>query len=67
LILAILNNALALWGKSPLPLDNAMLEQIISFAFTVGASLVAWWKNNSFTTAAIKSDDYMKRLKSGGK
>ena len=67
LILAILNNALALWGKSPLPLDNAMLEQIISFAFTVGASLVAWWKNNSFTPAAIKSDDYMKMLKSGGK
>ena len=67
LILAILNNALALWGKSPLPIDDETVIQIVSFLFTAGASLVAWWKNNSFTSAAIESDEYMKKLKSGGK
>lgn len=66
LILAILNNALALWGKSPLPIDNETVTQVISFLFTAGASLAAWWKNNSFTAAAIESDEYMKKLKSGG-
>lgn len=63
LILAIINNALALWGKSPLPIDNEMVTEVISFAFTVAASLVAWWKNNSFTTAAIEADEYMKERK----
>lgn len=63
LVLAILNNALAIAGKSPIPIDDAMLTEIISFVFTVAASLVAWWKNNSFTLHAIKADEYMKELK----
>lgn len=67
LVLAIVNSALAIWGKSPLPIDDAMLEQVISFVFTTVASLVTWWKNNSFTLPAIKADDYMKDLKNGVK
>jgi SPP1 family holin len=63
LVLAIVNNALAIWGKSPLPIDNEMVTEVISFAFTVAASLAAWWKNNSFTQAAIEADEYMKERK----
>ena len=63
LVLAIVNNALALWGKSPLPIDNEMATEVISFIFTVAASLAAWWKNNSFTQAAIEADEYMKERK----
>lgn len=65
LVLAILNNALAIAGKSPLPIDDAVLEQVISFGFTTVASLVAWWKNNSFTLAAIEADEVMKKKKAG--
>lgn len=65
LILAIINNALALYGKSPLPIENDMVAEIVSFVFTVSASLAAWWKNNSFTTAAIEADKIMKKMKSG--
>ena len=67
LVLAIVNNALALWGKSPLPIENEMLEEIISFGFTAAASLAAWWKNNSFTPAAIEADEVLKTLKTEGK
>lgn len=60
LVLAITNNALAIAGKSPLPIDDEMVTQVISFAFTTGASLVAWWKNNSFTQRAIEADEKYK-------
>lgn len=65
LVLAIINNALAIAGKSPLPIDDATLTEVISFAFTTVASIVAWWKNNSFTLAAIEADEVMKTKKAG--
>ena len=63
LILAILNNLLALFGKSPLPIDDETVEEIISFLFTTGAALAAWWKNNSFTSAALEGDALMRQMK----
>lgn len=63
LVLALVNNALALFGKSPLPIDEQMVELVVSFLFTMGASLVAWWKNNSFTSAARLGDATMKQEK----
>lgn len=63
LLLAIANNVLAIAGKSPLPFDDQTVTEVISFAFTTGASLVAWWKNNSFTQAAIEADEMLDKLK----
>lgn len=65
LVLAIVNNALAIANKSPLPIDDATVEMVISFVFTTSASLAAWWKNNSFTLAAIEADEIMKAKKAG--
>lgn len=61
--LALTNQLLSAAGKSVLPIDNAQLEQMISTGFTVGAALAAWWKNNSFTAAAVAADSYLARLK----
>ena len=61
--LALTNQLLSAAGKPLLPIDNAQLEQLISTGFTVGAALAAWWKNNSFTAAAVAADSYMARLK----
>nr|DAF86684.1 MAG TPA: holin [Siphoviridae sp. ctTgb17] len=61
--LALANQLLSAAGKPLLPIDNAQLEQMISTGFTVGASLAAWWKNNSFTAAAIEGDKRMNSLK----
>ena len=63
LVLAIVNNALAIAGKSPLPIDDAMLTEVISFCFTVAASFAAYWKNNSWTKKAIMADEVLADLK----
>lgn len=67
LLLAIINNGLALFGKSPLPIDDVMVEQVVSFLFTTGSALVAWWKNNSFTSEAINADGLMMVSKNAAK
>ena len=63
LLLEIVNNALAIAGKSPLPFDDQTVTEVISFAFTTAASLVTWWKNNSFTQAAIEADEALDKMK----
>jgi len=64
LILGLLNAALAIFGKSPLPFDNAELTNAITVVWAVIASLWAWWKNNSFTQAALAGDQLKDDIKS---
>ena len=64
LALALINQLLSASGHAVLPIDDAQIETIVSTAWTVIASLVAWWKNNSFTQAALEGDAKMKELKS---
>lgn len=59
LLLAIVNNLLAIYGKSPLPINDETLTEVISFCFTSVASVIAWWKNNSFTQKAIAADEVL--------
>ena len=56
LIMTIINSGLAIFGKSPLPFSDETVKQVISFLFSTGAAIVAWWKNNSFTDTAQKAD-----------
>lgn len=63
LALALTNQVLSAFGKPLLPISDAELETLITTGFTVGASLLAYWKNNSFTQEARKADNYMHRLK----
>ena len=67
LLLAIVNSALAIFGKSPLPIDDVMIEQVVSFTFNTVAAVVAWWKNNSFTREAINADELVAISKKGKK
>ena len=62
LILAIINQILSACGKSPLPIESETLEQLVTAGFTTVAALIAWWKNNSFTTNALKADALLARL-----
>ena len=65
LAVALLNQALTLSGRSILPITDDQISELISLVITVGASVWAWWKNNSFTPAAIEADAVMAELKSG--
>lgn len=62
LFLALANQILSATGHSPIPMDDAQLEQLISTGMTVGAAIWAWWKNNSFTKEAIAADNYLESL-----
>lgn len=59
LVFALINQVLTISGYNPLPFSDEEAEQAVSMVLTVGASLWAWWKNNSFTQAAIAADDFM--------
>ncbi|MEB8129743.1 phage holin [Mammaliicoccus sciuri] len=52
LVIALINQALALTGFNPIPVDEDALYQFISMAFMGVASIWAWWKNNPVTKEA---------------
>lgn len=56
LILALINQVLSVCGYSPLPVEDETVSQFLTLLMTTVASLVAWWKNNSFTQKAIRVD-----------
>lgn len=66
LIVALINQFLTMSGKSVLPISNEEISELLSMIFTTGASIWAWWKNNSFTQEAIKADEVLAELKRGG-
>lgn len=65
LIVALINQALTLAGKNPLPFENEEITEFLSYIFTAAASLWAWWKNNSFTKNAIEADKVLESMNSG--
>ena len=66
LLLALTNQLLSACGKPVLPIESQTVEQLVTAGITTVAALVAWWKNNSFTPAAIQADAEYARLKQKG-
>ena len=56
LIVALVNTLLTAFEKNPLPFSDDELYAFVFPVITVIVSLVAWWKNNSFTKKAIEAD-----------
>lgn len=66
LAVTIANYFLTAAGKNPLPFSDTQIFEYVSEGAAILATIVAWWKNNSFTKAAIKADAYKDELKSKG-
>ena len=66
LLLALINQCLSMAGMSPLPIEDEQVETIITTAWTVIAAVWAWWKNNSFTQAALAGDALKNEIKAKG-
>lgn len=66
LLLALVNQILAIVGKNSISFAEDDVYQAVSTIFTVVTSVIAWWKNNSFTKAAIEADMLMKDEKRCG-
>jgi len=67
LLLALANQMLSALGKPVLPIESATVEQLVTAGITTVTALIAWWKNNSFTPAALEADKTFDRLKAQGK
>ena len=67
LALALTNQVLSAVGKPMLPIESETVEQLVTAGITSIAALIAWWKNNSFTAAALEADKTFDRLKAQGK
>lgn len=67
LLLALTNQVLSALGKPVLPIESATVEQLVTAGITTVTALIAWWKNNSFTPAALEADKTFDRLKAQGK
>ena len=63
LVLALVNQCLAVSGKGKIEFVENDVYQFVSLIFTFVTAVTAWWKNNSFTQAALKGDEVMNRLK----
>lgn len=63
LAFALINQTLTLIGYNPLPFTDDEFGQGVSMILTAAVSIWAWWKNNSFTQAAISADENMRTLK----
>lgn len=67
LVLALANQILTATGHSVIPISDEQVSEIITLAVTIGASVWAWWKNNSFTKEAIYADETMREMKGANK
>ena len=63
LILALVNQVLTATGHSIINISDENINTLISTGFTIISAIIAWWKNNSFTQAAIMADEVMREDK----
>lgn len=67
LIIALINMALSVLGIVPEELvGDSQAYQIGSYIVTAVMSLIAGWKNNSWSADAILADEYLKALRGKG-
>ena len=63
LVLALVNQILMVLGYKVIDVSDDTVNTLITTGFTVVTALIAWWKNNSFTQAAIEAEEVMRDRK----
>lgn len=63
LALTLINLILSALGKVPLQLEESFIYEVCTLVAVLIASIAAWWKNNSFTQAAMIADKVLAREK----
>ena len=66
-LFVIVNLILKALGKPIIEIDEGTILAVVDAIITIAIVVVAFWKNNSFSEAAIKADEFLKKLKSEGK
>ncbi|MED0585999.1 phage holin [Bacillus subtilis] len=67
LLIALINQTMLMLGKSPLDIQEEQVNQLAdalysagSIAFTIGTTLIAWFKNNYVTEKGKKQRDLLR-------
>lgn len=63
LFFSVLNIILEKFGVSAIPIEDELVNEVISVGLLVYSTISSWWKNNSFTKEARQADEYLKELK----
>jgi SPP1 family holin len=61
LLVALINQFLVIFGKSPLPFSDQEVEQIASVIFTFITALWTWYKNNYVTKKGRAQKEVLER------
>lgn len=62
-VLVIVNMILESCGVDVIPADESFITMLVETVIEIAIIAVSFWKNNSFTPAAIKADKFLKELK----
>lgn len=65
LLLALVNQCLSMASVQLIPIADEDINTLVTTLWTVAASLAAWWKNNSFSKAALDGDAAMRAEREG--
>lgn len=63
--ITLINGIFAIIGWNPINIDSSAVYDAVSVIALFVGSIVAWWKNNSFTKPAIQADNMKEYLKIG--
>ncbi len=63
LFFSVLNIVLEKFGISAIPIEDELVNEVISVGLLLYGVISSWWKNNSFTREARQADEYLKELK----
>lgn len=66
LFLALANQVMVACGWSPVAIEEDSIYTLVSTIATLVTAIWAWWKNNSFTKAALKADNVLEEEKTNG-
>ena len=66
LALVIINQLLKALNKPIIDFDESTILYWVEFVVEIAVIVVTFWKNNSFSPAAIKADEFLKDLKANG-
>ena len=65
LAIVLINLALKAFGVDLIPTDENFIASIVETGIEIGAIIVSWWYNNSFSEKAKKADEFFKQLQEG--
>lgn len=60
---SIVNLVLLASGYDPLPFETTAVDLAVTTLVGISGTLVAWWKNNNMTPAAIEAQVLLRELK----